>query len=67
MAQRGIREYDAKKMIARQLPEFTSALNYEGQVALVTPHTRPSKFKAEHSWIETTPLVVKPDQLFARL
>jgi len=41
MAQRGIREYDAKKMIARYLPNFTSAINYDGKVALVTPTTRP--------------------------
>jgi len=66
MAQRGIREYDAKRMVARYLPEFTSALKYDGKVALVTPHTRPSKFKAENEWIENIKLVVKPDQLFGK-
>lgn len=66
MAQRGIREYDAKRMVARFLPQFTSSLNYDGKVALVTPHTRPSQFKAEHDWIRNSRLVVKPDQLFGK-
>jgi ATP-citrate lyase beta-subunit len=66
MAQRGIREYDAKKLVARYLPNFTSAVNYDGKIALVTPTTRPSQFKSENTWIHETPLVVKPDQLFGK-
>lgn len=66
MAQRGIREYDAKRFVARFLPNFTSALNYDGKVALVTPTTRPSQFKTENPWIHETKLVVKPDQLFGK-
>lgn len=66
MAQRGIREFDAKRMIAQFLPNFTSVLNYSGRVALVAPITRPRQFKADNPWIETTQLVVKPDQLFGK-
>lgn len=66
MAQRGIREFDAKRMIAQFLPNFTSMLNYSGRVALVTPTTRPWQFKTDNPWIETTQLVVKPDQLFGK-
>ncbi|OQW95611.1 MAG: ATPase [Beggiatoa sp. IS2] len=66
MAQRGIREFDAKRMIAQFLPNFTSVLNYSGRVALVAPTTRPRQFKADNPWIETTQLVVKPDQLFGK-
>ena len=40
MAQRGIREYDAKRMLAAQLPNYLKGgFGYEGKVALVGPDT----------------------------
>ena len=66
MAQKGIREFDAKRMLAKFLPEFTKAVNYEGKVALVDPDTDFSKLKKEVTWLKGTKLVVKPDQLFGK-
>ena len=67
MAQRGIREYDAKRMLAAELPKLLGAnFTYEGKVALVTPETDfPALLKA-HPWLEQSKLVVKPDQLFGK-
>ncbi len=39
MAQRGIREYDAKRMLARYLPEYLNDFSYKGNLALVGPDT----------------------------
>jgi len=39
MAQRGIREYDAKKMLAERLPNYVDDFDYDGQIVLVTPET----------------------------
>ncbi len=59
MAQKGIREYDAKRMLAKELGE-------EVKVALVTPDTDLEKFTQEHPWLLHEKLVVKPDQLFGK-
>ncbi|THB66847.1 MAG: ATPase [Desulfovibrio sp.] len=66
MAQRGIREYHAKQLLAKFLPEFAPALNYEGLGVLVGPDTKMDKLAAEHPWLKRRKLVVKPDQLFGR-
>lgn len=66
MAQRGIREYDAKQLLAKFLPEFAPALNYEGLGVLVGPDTKLDALKDEHPWLAKRKLVVKPDQLFGR-
>ena len=67
MAQRGIREADAKRIIAKYLPEFSGGkLRYHGLVALVTPETDIEEFPDKHPWVKDRPLVVKPDQLFGK-
>ncbi len=67
MAQRGIREADAKRIVAKYLPEFSGGkLNYHGLVALVTPDTDLDRMPEEHPWINEKKLVVKPDQLFGK-
>lgn len=67
MAQKGIREFDAKKMLAKFLPKFTpGGITYDGKVALVSPETDWNKMVSENPWLNSTKLVVKPDQLFGK-
>ncbi|HRD17405.1 MAG TPA: ATPase, partial [Methanothrix soehngenii] len=66
MAQRGIREYDAKNLLARYLPEYLDDFSYKGNLALVGPETDIEGLEAENPWLKTTRLVVKPDQLFGK-
>ena len=66
MATKGIREYDAKRMLARFLPEYSSSVSYEGKVAMVDPTTDFKDLVNAHPWIENQKLVVKPDQLFGK-
>lgn len=67
MAQRGIREYDAKRILSRELPKFLKGdFGYEGEVALVGPDTNLDQLAKENSWLTKDKLVVKPDQLFGK-
>lgn len=66
MAQRGIREYDAKRMLAAELTKTLSDFKYEGKVALVGPDTDIGELAKKNPWVEKTKLVVKPDQLFGK-
>ena len=67
MAQRGIREYDAKRMLASQLPKYLGKdFRYEGKVALVGPDTDLAALAEEMPWLSKERLVVKPDQLFGK-
>jgi len=67
MAERGIREYDAKRMLASELHRLTGGtVVYEGKVALVAPETDWDALVREHPWLCTERLVVKPDQLFGK-
>ncbi|MFH1654308.1 MAG: ATP citrate lyase citrate-binding domain-containing protein [Pseudomonadota bacterium] len=67
MAQRGIREYDAKRILFEQLPLYTKAFKSDKpKLALVTPDTDPKELVKTHPWLEEEKLVVKPDQLFGK-
>jgi len=67
MAQRGIREYDGKKMLAKYWSEyFGKSFNYPGKVILVDPQTKLNSLPKKHKWLTTEKLVVKPDQLFGK-
>lgn len=67
MAQRGIREYDAKRMLARELPKYLKGnFGYEGYAALVTPETDLDALAKAEPWLKKMKLVVKPDQLFGK-
>jgi ATP-citrate lyase beta-subunit len=65
MAQKGIREFDAKHMMARLLPDLAD-IRYEGKVALVEPGTDLQNFTTQYPWVLDHKLVVKPDQLFGK-
>jgi len=67
MAQRGIREYDAKRMLAKYWPEYISRdFGYPGRIVLVTPDTNLDDLIKEHTWLADSKLVAKPDQLFGK-
>ena len=66
MAQRGIHEYCAKKILAKNLPNYLKAFKYPGKVALVTPDASLDTLSKTNSWLRKQKLVVKPDQLFGK-
>ncbi len=67
MAQRGIREYDGKKMLAKYWTEYISKdFKFPGKVVLVDPKTKLDDLPKKYSWLKTEKLVVKPDQLFGK-
>ncbi len=67
MAQRGIREFDGKKMLARYWGEYISKdLSFPGRIVLVDPETKLDDLPNEYSWLKKEKLVVKPDQLFGK-
>lgn len=67
MAQRGIREYEGKKILfdglARTIPSFKGKSE---KLALVTPDTDPKKLVKDNPWLLKEKLVAKPDQLFGK-
>lgn len=67
MAQKGIREYDAKKMMSRALPEFSNGkIKFEANQVLIGPDTDFKKLEKENPWLKKEKLVAKPDQLFGK-
>ncbi len=67
MAQRGIREYDAKKILAKHIVKFSGGtFTYHGKVALVTPEKSIEAISDEKPWLKRDKLTVKPDQLFGK-
>jgi ATP-citrate lyase beta-subunit len=67
MAQRGIREYDGKKMLAKYWSEYISKdFSFPGKVVLVDPKTKLDDLPKKHNWLNEEKLVVKPDQLFGK-
>lgn len=67
MAQKGIREYHAKKILARWLPEYSDGeFKLHGKYALVTPEVSLDKLAETEKWLKEDRLVVKPDQLFGK-
>jgi ATP-citrate lyase beta-subunit len=67
MAQKGIREYDAKRLLAKAVNELAGGgFAFEDRLVLVTPETDLGGLPAQHPWLKETPLVCKPDQLFGK-
>jgi len=66
MARRAIREYDAKQLLARCLPDYLTGFSYPGKVALVEADTDWEALASVHPWLMTERLVAKPDQLFGK-
>ncbi|MFX1323057.1 MAG: ATP citrate lyase citrate-binding domain-containing protein [Promethearchaeota archaeon] len=66
MAQKNIYEYDAKKLLAEQLPRYFPQFNYHNKLAIIDNDTDLDKLVEENPWIKTDKVVVKPDQLFGK-
>jgi len=67
MAQKGIREYDAKRLMTKALSDYSDGtFRFEGRLALVSPETDLTALAGENPWLKSERLVVKPDQLFGK-
>lgn len=67
MARRGIREYDAKRIFYRMMPQYTGEkIKFDIMPIIVDPETDVDKLPEENPWLENMRLVVKPDQLFGK-
>jgi ATP-citrate lyase beta-subunit len=67
MARRGLREYDAKRIFYRMMPQYTGEkVKFDIMPILVGPETDIQGLADEHPWLENMRLVVKPDQLFGK-
>jgi ATP-citrate lyase beta-subunit len=60
MAQRGIREYDAKRLMEKYVEGM------KNRVVLVDADTKLSTLPRQYAWLKDEKLVVKPDQLFGK-
>lgn len=67
MAQKGIREFDGKRILFRHMAgAFPGFAGRADQLALVEPDTKKEALLASAPWLKGTKLVVKPDQLFGK-
>ena len=67
MAERGIREYHAKKMLVTALTRASSQrLQVPWKGVLVSPETNLHALAEKESWLKEMALVAKPDQLFGK-
>ncbi|MEW5317463.1 MAG: hypothetical protein WDW38_008755 [Sanguina aurantia] len=65
MARKKIREYDAKRLLKTHIQRL-AGLTLPIRVAQVTPLSTQQALIAEHPWLLTSKLVVKPDMLFGQ-
>ncbi|MFH0809214.1 MAG: ATP citrate lyase citrate-binding domain-containing protein [Pseudomonadota bacterium] len=67
MAQRGIREYHAKRMLAKYWNDYFEGLPaYHGRCVLVTAQDDLAGLARQEPWLAEGKLVAKPDQLFGK-
>ncbi len=67
MAQRAIREFDAKKIMERLWKDyFGDEMVFAGKSVQVEPCSDWDQLKRENPWLEKEKLVVKPDQLIGK-
>ncbi len=67
MAQKGIREYDAKRMIEEALSKYSDGrFKSDQRRVLVAPETDLDALPQKAPWLNETRLVAKPDQLFGK-
>ena len=65
MARKGIREYDAKRLMKENVDLFEGALG-DIRILLVREGDDLSSLPEKHPWLLEHPLVVKPDMLFGK-
>jgi ATP-citrate lyase beta-subunit len=67
MAQKGIREYDAKRLLAKAALKISGGkLRFHDRLVLVSPDIDLTTLPDREPWLKTERLVVKPDQLFGK-
>jgi len=67
MAQKAIREFDAKRLLARHWEKYVgTGLVYPGKFAHVGPDTDLDALKSEKPWLGEGKLACKPDQLVGK-
>jgi ATP-citrate lyase beta-subunit len=66
LAQKNIYEYDAKMLLAKELPKYYPEYKYHNKLAIAECDTDLDQLIKENPWIETEKVVVKPDQLFGK-
>ena len=64
MAQKAIREFDAKRILNLHLKNYGDKdIVISNKIIEVKPFTDLATLQAKHSWLKTEMLVAKPDQL----
>ncbi|MHA1104744.1 MAG: ATP citrate lyase citrate-binding domain-containing protein, partial [Promethearchaeota archaeon] len=66
MAQKNIYEYDAKKILAKELPKYYPEFKYHNKLVIIDSETDLEKAILDNPWINTEKVVAKPDQLFGK-
>ncbi|MFX0029968.1 MAG: ATP citrate lyase citrate-binding domain-containing protein, partial [Candidatus Hermodarchaeota archaeon] len=66
MAQKNIYEYDAKRLLAKELPKYYPEFKYHNKLAIAEPDTNLDQLIENNSWTKSERVVVKPDQLFGK-
>jgi len=67
MAQKGVREYDAKRLMGKALSEFSGGtFKFKPKQVLIGPETDFTKIEKKNPWLKKEKLVAKPDQLFGK-
>ncbi len=66
MAQKAIREYDAKSILAKHWDKYFPNFSYAYETVLVQNGSELREAAKTHSWLKEKALVAKPDMLFGK-
>jgi len=66
MAQKAIREYDAKSILAKHWDKYFPNFTYAYETVLVQNGSELKEAAKTHKWLSEKPLVAKPDMLFGK-
>ncbi len=66
MAQKAIREYDAKSILAKHWDKYFPDFNYAYETVMVQNGTQLADAAKENKWLKEKTLVAKPDMLFGK-
>ena len=66
MAQKAIREYDAKSILAKHWDKYFPNFTYAYETVMVQNGTELTEIAKEKSWLSKKALVAKPDMLFGK-